>query len=202
MTDKTNPANNLDERDVIKGHDSNPDPITGAPGAHPVGTGVGAAGAGAAGTWAGAAIGGAVGGPVGAVVGGVAGAVAGAFGGGAAGKAVAENIDPTVEGEYWSKNYNARPYYESGMTYENDYAPAYQHGWESRSKYEGKKFDDVESHLRTDWERTKAKSRLSWDKAKSAVRDAWDRVDRKTDRAAYPDDNRTASGTSTTRDRV
>ncbi|NJL23055.1 MAG: hypothetical protein HC895_23115, partial [Leptolyngbyaceae cyanobacterium SM1_3_5] len=37
--------------------DSNPDPITGEPGAHPVGTGIGAAGAGAAG----AAIGGVVG---------------------------------------------------------------------------------------------------------------------------------------------
>src|SRR3954466_6598444 len=104
MTEKTNPSNH--DREVVKDRDSNPDPITGAPGSHPVGTGVGAAGGGAAGTWAGAAIGGAGGGPVGAVVGGVAGAVAGAFGGGAAGKAVAENVDPTVERDYWSKNYN------------------------------------------------------------------------------------------------
>ena len=70
MTEKTNPVNPND-REVVKDRDANPDPITGAPGSHPVGTGVGAAGAGAAATWAGATIGGAVGGPVGAVVGGV-----------------------------------------------------------------------------------------------------------------------------------
>ena len=33
----------LTERDAITGPDSNPDPITGAPGSHPIGTGVGAA---------------------------------------------------------------------------------------------------------------------------------------------------------------
>jgi hypothetical protein len=201
MASKANP----NDRDNLQGRDVNPDPITGAPGSHPVGTGVGAVGGGAAGTWAGAAIGAAAGGPVGAVVGGVVGAVAGAMGGGAAGKAVAENIDPTVEGEYWSKNYNARPYYETGYTYDDDYAPAYQAGWESRSRYQGRKFDEVEPELRNDWERTKDKSRLSWEKAKAAVRDAWDRVDSKVDRAAYPDDTRTARDArdvSRDRDRV
>jgi hypothetical protein len=199
MTEKDRVEN---DREVVKERDNNPDPITGAPGSHPVGTGVGAAGGGAAATWAGAAIGGAAGGPIGAVVGGVVGAVAGAVGGGAVGKSVAENIDPTVEGDYWSKEYTARPYYENGMTYENDYAPAYRHGWESRSRYTGRKFDEVETDLKSDWEKTKAKSRLSWDKAKAAVRDAWDRVDRKVDRAAYPNDNRTASGMDSDRDRV
>ncbi|MGZ8901027.1 MAG: glycine zipper family protein, partial [Limisphaerales bacterium] len=47
--------------DKNRNADANRDPITGAPGAHPVGTGVGATGGGAAG----AAIGAAVGGPVG-----------------------------------------------------------------------------------------------------------------------------------------
>jgi hypothetical protein len=202
MTEKTNPANPND-REVVKDRDANPDPITGAPGAHPVGVGVGAAAGGlAAGLGTAAAVGAIAGsavGPVGTAVGAAIGAVVG----GLAGKAVAENIDPTTEGEYWSKNYNARPYYQTGMTYENDYAPAYQHGWESRSRYTGRKFDEVEPELRNDWERTKSKSRLSWEKAKSAVRDAWDRVDHKVDRAAYPaDENRTASGTSANRDRV
>src|SRR5690349_24504231 len=103
MANKVDP--NDRDADNVKGRDTNPDPITGAPGSHPVGTGVGAAGGGAAATWAGAAIGGAAGGPIGAVVGGVVGAVAGAVGGGAVGKSVAENIDPTVEGDYWSKEY-------------------------------------------------------------------------------------------------
>src|SRR3954469_20482519 len=71
--------------------DMNPDPITGAPGSHPVGTGVGAAGGGAAG----AAIG-SMAGPIGTAVGAVVGAVAG----GLAGKGAAEAIDPTAEDAY------------------------------------------------------------------------------------------------------
>ena len=52
--------------------DANRDPITGAPGSHPVGTGMGAAAGGAAGAAAGTI----VAGPVGTVVGAVVGAVA------------------------------------------------------------------------------------------------------------------------------
>ena len=72
----------------VTGGSENRDPITGAPGAHPVGTGVGAAAGGIA---AGAAAG-SVAGPVGTVVGAAVGAVAG----GLAGKGVAEKVDPTV----------------------------------------------------------------------------------------------------------
>ena len=61
-----------------------PDPITGEPGAHPVGVGVGALGAGAAG----AAIG-SIGGPIGMLIGAAIGAVAG----GLAGKEVAATAD-------------------------------------------------------------------------------------------------------------
>lgn len=190
MTEKNNPSSRDLNTNDTKGRDTNPDPITGAPGSHPVGTGVGAAGGGAAGTWAGAAVGAAVGGPVGAVVGGVAGAVAGAFGGGAAGKAVAENIDPTAERDYWSKNYTSRPYYETGYTYDDDYAPAYQQGYSARSRYGARTFDDAEPELRSDWERTKGKSRLGWDKAKVAVRDAWDRVSDRVERAVPGDSDR------------
>jgi hypothetical protein len=185
VDDKTNP--NQRDLDNVKDRDANPDPITGAPGSHPVGTGVGAAGVGAAGTvagfYAGAALG-AAGGPVGAVAGGVVGAVAGAIGGAAAGHAIAENIDPTVESRYWRDNYTTRPYYDKGYTYENDYAPAYQHGWTSRARYGDRTFDQAEPDLRNDWERTKDKSRLNWDKAKLAVRDAWDRVSDRVERAA------------------
>ncbi len=63
---------------------AHPDPITGEPGAHPVGVGVGALGAGAAG----AAIG-AIGGPIGMLIGAAIGAVAG----GLAGKEVAATND-------------------------------------------------------------------------------------------------------------
>src|SRR2546430_1295573 len=98
------------ERDV------HPDPITGEPGAHPVGTGIGAAAAGVAGM----AIGGAAG-PIGAGVG----AVVGALAGGLAGKEITESIDPTVEDAYWRENYSSRPYVDQSTSYD-DYAPAYR----------------------------------------------------------------------------
>ena len=157
-----------EEKKSGRGTDANRDPITKTPGAHPVGTGVGAAGGGAAG----AAIG-AVGGPVGAAVGLVAGAVAG----GLAGKGVAEKIDPTVEDGYWKDNYTTRPYVERNVSYDN-YRPAYKTGYEGFTRYPGKKFEEVESDLQRDYERSKGNSNLAWDKAKHATRDAWHRVER------------------------
>ena len=77
--------------------DRNPDPLTGAAGSHPTGTGIGSA----SGAAAGAAIG-SVGGPVGAIIGGVAGAVTGAVIGHKAGEA----NDPTesLEGRAGTKH--------------------------------------------------------------------------------------------------
>jgi hypothetical protein len=150
--------------------DENRDPITGAPGAHPVGTGIGAAAGGMA---AGAAAGTIAAGPVGTLVG----AAAGAFAGGLAGKAVAEHFDPTAEEAYWRQNYERESYYQKGMTYD-DYSPAYKLGWESRGRYAGRRFDEVESDLGRDYESSRGKSKLSWDHAKHATRSAWDRVER------------------------
>jgi len=147
--------------------DENRDPISGEPGSHPVGTGLGAAGAGAA---AGAA-GGAMAGPVGAAVGAVVGAVAG----GLAGKGIAESIDPTAQDAYWRENYHTRPYAEKSHSYD-DYRPAYQYGWESRSLHAGKSWDDVHSDLESGWSKARGQSRLEWSKASHAARDAWDRI--------------------------
>jgi hypothetical protein len=149
--------------------DLNRDPLTGAPGSHPVGTGLGAAGGGAAG----AAIGTTVGGPIGAVVGAAAGAVVG----GLAGKGAAEAVNPTAEDAFWRDNYMTRPYFVSGESYDI-YQPAYQYGWESYSLYPGRTFDDVETDLRAGWEKTKYSSSLAWNRAKHAARDAWHRVER------------------------
>ena len=148
--------------------DANRDPITGEPGAHPVGAGLGAVAGGAAAGAAGGAVAGPVGMAVGAVIGGVA--------GGLAGKGVAESIDPTAEDAYWRENHVSRPYYHANHTYD-DYGPAYRYGWESRSRHPGKRFDDVESDLENGWDKVKAQSRLGWDHAKHATRDAWDRVE-------------------------
>jgi hypothetical protein len=146
----------------------NRDPITGAPGAHPVGTGVGAAAGGMA---AGAAAGTLAAGPVGTLVGAAAGAIAG----GLAGKAVAEHFDPTAEDAYWRENFEREPYFQNGMTYD-DYGPAYRLGYESRSRYSGADFDEIDNDLMRDYENSRGKSRLSWDHAKHATRAAWNRV--------------------------
>lgn len=151
--------------------DANLDPITGQPGAHPVGTGVGAAGAGTVG----AVVGGAIGGPVGAVIG----AAVGAVGGGLAGKAAAEKIDPTVEDAYWRENHRSQPYVESDRTYE-DYEPAYRTGYEGYSNYgaQGRSYDEVEPELQRHYEQNYGSGRLTWEKARQASRAAWDRVER------------------------
>lgn len=160
------------DKQLFDKHDQNPDPLTGEPGAHPVGTGIGAAGAGATG----AAIGAAVGGPVGAVVGAAIGAVAGGLGG----KAVAESINPTVEDDYWRNQYASRPYYEQGRTFE-EYQPAYRAGYEGYGRYSesGRTYDEVEPELQREYENSHSRAGLEWEKAKHATQDAWNRLEHK-----------------------
>jgi hypothetical protein len=146
----------------------NRDPITGEPGSHPVGTGVGAAGAGAAG----AAVGVAVGGPVGGILGGVIGAIAG----GAAGHAIAESYDPTGEDLYWSENYRTREYVDKDQPYDA-YRPAYAYGWTARRHYLDRSWNDVEPELRNEWEGHGDQVGLGWDRARPAARDAWHHAD-------------------------
>jgi len=150
--------------------DANRDPITKEPGSHPVGTGAGAASAGVAG----AAIGGVVGGPVGAVVGAAVGAVAG----GLAGKSAAEAVNPTVEDSFWKDNFATKSYAQADRGYDY-YQPAYRYGWESRAKYQGKKFNDVEADLQRGWDSFKGSSKMAWHDARHATKDAWHRVERR-----------------------
>lgn len=154
--------------------DANRDPLSGAAGAHPVGTGVGAAAGGAGAAIAtGAAIG-TVAGPVGTAVGAAVGAAAGAVAGGLAGKSVAEGINPTVEHGYWRANYAQRPYVRPGASYD-EYAPAYQYGWESRAQYGESSFDDVEPDLEREWNNRRGSSNLDWANARDAVGDSYRR---------------------------
>ena len=144
----------------------NADPITKAPGSHPVGTGVGAAVGGAA---AGAAAG-TVAGPVGTV----AGAAVGAVVGGLAGKGVAEKIDPTVEDAYWRANHNRQKFARDSRY--DEYAPAYRTGYEGYRDLggRGRTYEQVEADLRRRYEATSP--RIGWDNASFATRAAWDRA--------------------------
>ena len=145
----------------------NRDPISGAPGAHPVGTGLGAAGGAAAGAAAGTAIGG----PAGTIVGGVVGAIAG----GLAGKGIAEMVDPTVEDAYWRENFRKEAYYNKDRDFDF-YGPAYRTGYEGRVKYHGRPFDEVEDDLRKDYVNNNGRID-SWNEVKDATRSAWNRID-------------------------
>lgn len=183
MNDKI--ANTNDQRDA----DANRDPISGAPGSHPIGVGVGAAlGGAAAGIGTGAALGavtGTVVGPVGTVIGAAVGAVLG----GLAGKGVAESMDPTIEHGYWRDNYSSRPYVETGRSFD-DYGPAYGVGTSAYTQYPGKRFDEVEPHLSRDWHANRGTSTLDWARAKEASRDAWNRVSNAAERAIPGDSDR------------
>ena len=95
----------MNVKTLDKTPDANRDPLTGTPGSHPVGTGIGAAAGGVA---AGAAAGTLAAGPVGTVIGAAVGAIAG----GLAGKAVAEKLDPTVVDAYWKDRYSSEPYFD------------------------------------------------------------------------------------------
>lgn len=146
----------------------NRDPITGAPGSHPVGTGVGTTG----GAIAGAAVGTLVAGPLGTAVGGVVGAIAGA----AAGHSAGEAVNPTVEEVYWRDSYMGEPYYNANYAY-NDYAPAYKLGYESRAKSGSQIWDEQQDMaLRSEWESSRGTSRLDWNEARLASMAAWNRA--------------------------
>ena len=146
--------------------DMNRDPITDEPGAHPVGTGIGATGGAVAGATMGS-----IGGPVGAAIGGIVGAVVG----GLAGKAAGEAVNPTAEEAYWRENYVKEPYYNTSHGYE-DYAPAYRLGLTGRTRY-NEDWSTAEPKLASEWEEARAGSALSWPEAQPASRAAWNRVD-------------------------
>lgn len=161
--------------------EANRDPLSGAPGSHPVGTAVGAAAGGVA---AGAAIG-TVAGPVGTLVGGAVGAVIG----GLAGKGIAEQIDPTAEDAYWSQHYNERPYVGGDYGY-GDYGPAYRYGVDAYGRYPTSSFDEVDAELDRGWGEARGSSRLDWSDARHAARDSWQRVSDAVERAAPGDADR------------
>jgi hypothetical protein len=80
------------------------------------------------------------------------------------------------EDSWWRNNFSSRPY-ATGRDYE-DFRPAYQYGYESGLHQMGRKWNDVESDLRTGWEKFEGRrgAGSTWDNVKHAIRDAWHRV--------------------------
>ncbi|MBK8284416.1 MAG: hypothetical protein IPK97_05770 [Ahniella sp.] len=171
MNSSNDPSINTQSAEKVEASLANRDPITGAPGSHPVATGVGSASGAAAGVAAGTL----VGGPVGAVVGGVVGAVAG----GLVGKAAGESVNPTEEDTFWRARYRTEPYFITGRVYD-DYAPAYRTGYEARAALVGQTFEQAEADLHSRYDGYRGKSMLEWAQARAATRAAWDRVGART----------------------
>jgi hypothetical protein len=163
MASKLNPEKKVD---MPPRGDRNADPITNAPGSHPIETGIGAAAAGAA---TGMAVG-AFTGPVGAAVGAAVGAVVGGY----AGKGVGEMIDPTTEDNWLRDNFNSRPYVQKGETFET-YHPAYHYGAEAESRYGDDDFDALEPDLQEEWDAKRA-TPMPWERARGAVKDSYERT--------------------------
>lgn len=148
--------------------DLNADPITGEPGSHPIGTGIGGVGGAAAG-----AVIGTMAGPLGTLIGGAIGAIVG----GGVGHAAAEAIDPTREEAYWRAEHANADYYREGHDFDRDLHPAYAVGYANRARYPaGARFEDHESDLERSWHEVKGESRLEWNEARRASRDAWNRL--------------------------
>lgn len=154
----------------VGSRDLTADVVSDEPDGHPVGTGVGAAGGAVTGT----SLGGAIGGAAGAVIGGAIGAI----GGGLAGRSAAEVVNPTEEEAYWREAFLSRPYADETLGYDH-YRPAYRYGWESRTRFPNRRWDQVERELETGWRENRGSSRLGWTDAKLAARDAWQRVERR-----------------------
>jgi len=147
--------------------DLNRDPITGTPGAHPLGTGAGAVVGGLSG-----AVIGTVAGPLGTAIGAAAGAVMG----GLVGKSTAEAINPTAEEVFWRETYIREPYYVQGRAYEY-YALGFRAGWKGRVRHDGRAFEEAEPDLLAEYILTKSELDPDWQEIRPAARAAWDRVD-------------------------
>lgn len=84
-------------------------------------------------------------------------------------------MDWTTEDNYWRSNFASRPYANVDRGYEY-YRPGYRYGFESANRFRGRQWNEIESDLRSGWERYEHRAKSTWENIKDAVRDAWDRV--------------------------
>jgi hypothetical protein len=89
---------------------------------------------------------------------------------------MADNRTWDQEDLWWKENFGSRPY-AAGYTYE-EFRPAYRYGFESGRHSMGRTWTDVESDLRTGWDKYEHRGAKgsTWENIKDAVADAWHRV--------------------------
>jgi uncharacterized protein (TIGR02271 family) len=86
------------------------------------------------------------------------------------------NVERTGAGEDdFRRDFQTRYGSDPSANYES-YAPAYQYGsrMASDSRYAGRRWEDVESTLKTDYERNNPNS--TWDRVRGSVRYGWEKV--------------------------
>ena|SRR5688572_18936892 len=93
--------------------------------------------------------------------------------------------DWSTEDSYWRSTFSSRPYARGDQGYDV-YQGAYRYGFESAKQHRGRKWSEVESDLRSGWDKYEYRAKSTWENVKDAVRDAWDRVTGR-------DDERTAT---------
>ena len=79
------------------------------------------------------------------------------------------------EDMYWRSNFSSRPYARSDRSYEF-YQPGYRYGFESANRFRERQWNEVESDLRSGWDRFEYRGQSTWEHVKDAVKDAWDRI--------------------------
>jgi hypothetical protein len=88
-------------------------------------------------------------------------------------------LDWTTEENYWRNNYTSRPYVRANADADFDYwSPAYRYGYDAAQRFQGHRWDEVESDLRSGWDQYehRGSARTTWEQIKDAVRDGWDRI--------------------------
>ncbi|MFN2567137.1 MAG: hypothetical protein ABR499_19235 [Gemmatimonadaceae bacterium] len=83
--------------------------------------------------------------------------------------------DWNTEERYWRDNFASRPYARSDRGFDF-FRPGYRYGFEAANRHRGKQWNDVESELRTGWDRFEHRGQSKWEDLKDAVRDAWNRA--------------------------
>ena len=81
---------------------------------------------------------------------------------------------PQKEAAYWRKRHSKQPYAKN-YSYQ-EFRHAYRTGYDTFFKYPGKKFDEVEESVATEYENAKPASALPWDIARPAVNAVWEKM--------------------------
>ena len=76
---------------------------------------------------------------------------------------------------WWRDNYSTRPYASADCGFDA-YEPAYLFSYHSLTRYHGRRWDQVESNLRSDWQHFEGRGQAKWESVKDAVRDAWENI--------------------------